>query len=39
MADYVRDWGRQHFGLFADEKYLSNTLTNMKNSREIDIAP
>lgn len=38
MADYVRDWGRQHFGLFADEKYLSNTLTNMKNSREIDIA-
>lgn len=38
MAAYIRDWGRQHFGLFADEKYLSNTLTNMKNSRDIDIA-
>lgn len=38
MAEYVRNWGRKHFGLFADERYLSNTLTNMKNSREIDVA-
>ena len=38
MAEYVRDWGRKNFGLFADERYLSNTLTNMKNSREIDVA-
>ena len=38
MAEYVRDWGRKNFELFADERYLSNTLTNMKNSREIDVA-
>lgn len=38
MAEYVRDWGRKSFGLFADARYLSNTLTNMKNSREIDVA-
>ena len=38
MAEYVRDWGRKNFGLFADARYLSNTLTNMKNSREIDVA-
>ncbi len=38
MASYVRDWGRKHFELFAEEKYLSNTLTNMKNTRDIDIA-
>jgi len=38
MADCVRDWGRKHFELFANERYLSNTLTNMKNTRDIDIA-
>lgn len=38
MADYVRDWGRHNFGLFADERYLSNTVTTFNNSRGIDVA-
>ena len=38
MAELVRNWGRQYFELFADERYLSNTLTNMKNTRGIDVA-
>lgn len=38
MAEYVRNWGRQHFDLFADEAYLSNTLTNIKNTEGIDVA-
>ncbi len=37
MATYVQDWGREHFELFANERYLSNTLTNMVNTREIDV--
>ncbi|OFI04971.1 serine-pyruvate aminotransferase [Clostridium acetireducens DSM 10703] len=38
MADYVRSWGRKNFQLFADEKYLSNTLTTIKNTKDIDIS-
>lgn len=38
MAEYVRTWGREHFELFADERYLSNTLTNIKNTRGISVA-
>lgn len=38
MAEYVRDWARDNFALFADENYLSNTLTTMKNTRQIDVA-
>lgn len=38
MANYVRDWGKEHFELFPDERYLSNTLTNIKNTREINVA-
>lgn len=38
MAEVVRAWGREHFELFPDERYLSNTLTNIKNTRDIDIA-
>lgn len=38
MAEYIRNWARKNFELFADERYLSNTLTNIKNTREIDIA-
>ena len=29
---------REYFELFADERYLSNTLTNIKNTRDIDVA-
>lgn len=38
MAEYVRAWGREHFELFSDERYLSNTLTNIKNTRNISVA-
>ncbi|MGI5912598.1 MAG: pyridoxal-phosphate-dependent aminotransferase family protein [Syntrophomonadaceae bacterium] len=38
MANYVRQWAKDYFELFADERYLSNTLTTIKNSRNIDVA-
>jgi len=38
MAEYVRSWARQKFALFADERYLSNTLTTITNTQEIDVA-
>ncbi|MBC2582881.1 alanine--glyoxylate aminotransferase family protein, partial [Clostridium sp. DJ247] len=37
MAEYVRNWARQHFELFGDERYLSNTVTNIKNTRDINV--
>jgi aspartate aminotransferase-like enzyme len=38
MADYVRDWTKKYFDFFPDEKYLSVTLTAVKNTREISVA-
>ena len=38
MGDYVRTWARGKFDLFCDEKYASNTLTTIKNTRNINIA-
>jgi aspartate aminotransferase-like enzyme len=38
MADIVRGWARKHFGLYADERYLSNTVTNVENTRGISVA-
>ncbi len=38
MAAYVQDWAREYFDLFSDERYLSPTLTNVKNSRGISVA-
>ncbi|NLJ72953.1 MAG: alanine--glyoxylate aminotransferase family protein [Syntrophomonadaceae bacterium] len=38
MAELVRDWARNNFALFADENYLSNTLTAIENTRQIDLA-
>jgi len=38
MANCVRDWARKYFALFADENYLSNTLTAIKNTRGINVA-
>jgi aspartate aminotransferase-like enzyme len=38
MAEYVRAWTRQNFALFADERYLSNTLTTITNTRGIDVS-
>jgi len=37
MADRVRSWARRHFALFSDERYLSNTVTNVENTRGIDV--
>ncbi|WP_039658353.1 pyridoxal-phosphate-dependent aminotransferase family protein [Clostridium tyrobutyricum] len=37
MAKYVRAWARKYFELYSDERYLSNTVTNIKNTRNIDI--
>lgn len=39
MANFVRDWARKNFEIFVeDEKYLSNTLTTIKNTRGIDVS-
>ena len=39
MADYVRAWAADKFELFAsDLKYASNTLTTIKNTREISVS-
>ena len=38
MAAYVQDWARKYFGLFSDERYLSPTVTNVKNTRGISVA-
>lgn len=37
MAEIVQGWAREKFSLFADEKYLSPTITAIKNTRNIDI--
>jgi aspartate aminotransferase-like enzyme len=38
MAEIVRQWARKNFAIFPDERYLSNTLTNIANTRNIDVA-
>ena len=38
MAEYVRYWGRKHFELLPEDKYLSNTVTTIKNTTGIDVA-
>jgi len=38
MAGIVRDWARKNFALYADERYLSNTVTNIENTRGISVA-
>ena len=35
MGDFVRGWAKKQFGLFCEEKYASNTLTTVKNTRGI----
>ena len=35
MGDFVRSWAKQKFELFCEEKYASNTLTTIKNTRGI----
>jgi aspartate aminotransferase-like enzyme len=38
MANIVRGWARKNFALYGDEKYLSNTVTNVENTRGISVA-
>jgi aspartate aminotransferase-like enzyme len=38
MAAHVQDWAREYFDLFSDERYLSPTVTNVKNTRGISVA-
>lgn len=38
MAHFVQDWARKYFKLYSDERYLSNTVTNIENSRGISVA-
>ena len=38
MAEVVRAWARKNFALYADERYLSNTVTNIANTRGISVA-
>jgi aspartate aminotransferase-like enzyme len=38
MAEYTREWARHYFAVFPDERYLSNTLTNVTNTLGISVA-
>ncbi len=38
MGDFVRGWAKENFALFCDEKYASNTLTTIKNTKGITVA-
>jgi aspartate aminotransferase-like enzyme len=37
MAEIVRNWARQYFGIYGDQRYLSNTVTNIENTRGISV--
>jgi predicted phosphoserine aminotransferase len=37
MAEHVRSWARKNFALYGDENFLSPTVTNVHNTREIDV--
>ena len=38
MGDFVRGWAKEKFALFCEEKYASNTLTTIKNTRGIKVS-
>ncbi|MBE6050770.1 MAG: alanine--glyoxylate aminotransferase family protein [Clostridium sp.] len=38
MAQIVRDWAKKNFALYSDENHLSNTVTNIENTRGISVA-
>ena len=38
MAEVVRAWAKKYFALFSDERYLSNTLTTIANTRGINVS-
>lgn len=37
MAEFVRAWTKKNFDLYSDENYLSTTVTNVDNTRGIDV--
>lgn len=37
MAAHVQGWARRHFALYADQRYLSPTVTNIANTRDINV--
>ncbi|MEG1798409.1 MAG: alanine--glyoxylate aminotransferase family protein, partial [Clostridium sp.] len=37
-GEVVRAWARKYFEILPEDKYMSNTLTNIKNTRNIDVA-
>jgi len=37
MAEFVRAWAEKNFALYSDENYLSTTVTNVHNTRGIDV--
>ena len=38
MAEYAREWAREHFGLYSESGYESRTVTCVENTRGIDVA-
>ncbi|QLD85750.1 alanine--glyoxylate aminotransferase family protein [Natronomonas halophila] len=38
MAEYTREWAREHFGLYPEEGYESQTVTCVENTRGINVA-
>jgi len=38
MGEFVRNWAKERYGLFCEEKYASNTLTTVKNTKGINVA-
>jgi predicted phosphoserine aminotransferase len=38
MAEVVQAWAREHWALFPDERFLSNTVTTIENTRGVSIA-
>ncbi len=38
MGEFVRTWAKEKFDLFCEEKYASDTLTTVKNIRNINVA-
>ncbi|WP_129597334.1 pyridoxal-phosphate-dependent aminotransferase family protein [Anaerophilus nitritogenes] len=38
MANYVQQWAKENFDLFADEDYASYTVTTIKNTKNISVA-
>jgi aspartate aminotransferase-like enzyme len=37
MSEYIRDWARKYFAVYGDQRYLSQTVTNVENTRTINI--